>query len=234
MTDLLIINPNTSGTVTDTIDRLAREELGPHAVVRTVTAAFGARYIGSRAGVAIAAHAALDAYAVAIADGAKPNAVVLACFGDPGLEALREVSNVPVFGFADSGLTTAAAEPGKFAIATIGEAWHEMLTELVQRRGLLDRLAGIMALDEDSRDPEVAARNIANGADAMGASRVIVGGTGLIPIMSRIAALVSLPILDPHRTTLRAAADVTGTPGTELKRASGFVGLAPALQHLLE
>lgn len=233
MTEILIINPNTSPDVSESLSRLARAELGPTVGIRVVTAAFGARYIGSRAGVAIAGHAALDALASALAAGAQPDAVVLACFGDPGLDALREVSAVPVYGFADSGLTHAAAEPGRFAIATIGAAWGDMLAELVERRGLGDRLAAILTLDEDSRVPAVAVRKIAEGAGAAGASRVIVGGTGLIPIMDEIMRALPLPVIDPHRLTLREAAGTRSEFHVPGRQASDFIGLGPALHRLL-
>ena len=233
MSEILIVNPNTSTEVTANLDRLARAELGPAITVRSVTAAFGARYIGSRVGVAIAGHAALDAYASALAAGARPDAVVLACFGDPGLDALREISSVPVFAFADSGLTEAAAHPGRFAIATIGAAWADMLAELVERRGLRDRLATIMALGDDSRVAEVAARNIAAGAAAAGASRVIVGGTGLIPIMDEIVHALAVPVIDPHRITLRAAVGAATEFRVPVPQGSDFAGIAPALHRLL-
>ena len=233
MTELLIINPNTSTEVSAAVDDLARQELGSTARIRTVTAAFGARYIASRTGVAIGAHAALDAYASALSDGARPDVVVLACFGDPGLDALREISPVPVLGFADSGLTAAVALPGSFAIATIGPVWGEMLGELIARRGLAARFAGMITLDEDSRVDAVAIRNIEVAAAANGATRVIVGGTGLIPIMPAISAALPSLVLDPHRLTLRLAA--TTAPGVHSSVAAdaAFVGLAPALQALL-
>lgn len=233
MTEILIINPNTSDEVTANIEHLARAELGERAAVRVTTAPFGARYISSRAGVAIAGHAVLDAYASALATGAQPDAVVLACFGDPGFEALREISTVPVFAFADSGLTHAAAYPGRFAIATIGAAWGEMLRELVERRGLGDRLATIMALDDDSRITSVAVENIMAGAEGSHAARVIVGGTGLIPIMDEITRALPLPVIDAHRVTLRAAADVISERRSPPPQGSDFVSIGTALQRLL-
>jgi len=233
MTEILIINPNTSAEVTVSLDRLAREELGQAVLVRTVTASFGARYIATRASVAIAGHAALDAYASALEKGAHPDAVILACFGDPGLEALREVAAAPVFAFAESSLAKAAAEPGRFAIATVGSTWGDMLAELVERRGLEDRVSAIIALDEDSRMADVAVRKIAAGAAASGASRVIVGGTGLIPIMHEIVRGLPIPVLDPHRTTLRTAAEGGLLRRLPAPQISEFVGIAPSLQRLL-
>ena len=90
---ILLINPNTSAHVTDLVAGHVRTQLDGRAELRAVTGRFGARYIASRAAAAIAGHAALDALAE---HGADCDAVYLACFGDPGLLALRELSRVPV------------------------------------------------------------------------------------------------------------------------------------------
>ena len=92
-------------------------------------ASFGAAYIGSRAGAAIAGHAVLDAYARHAESAGPPDAVVIACFGDPGLEALAEISGRPVVGFAEAGFRAAAALGGRFLVATNGAAWAEMLDD---------------------------------------------------------------------------------------------------------
>ena len=90
MTDILLINPNTTR-----VDHRPRAEDGQAlrptkgTKLRAVTGAFGPRYIASRAAYAIAGHAALDALAN---DKGRKDAVVLACFGDPGLAALKEIA----------------------------------------------------------------------------------------------------------------------------------------------
>jgi CheY-like chemotaxis protein len=103
---ILLINPNTSAHVTDLVARHVRTQLDGRAELRAVTGRFGARYIASRAAAAIAGHAALDALAE---HGADCDAVYLACFGDPGLLALRELSRVPVVGMAEAACREAAA-----------------------------------------------------------------------------------------------------------------------------
>jgi Asp/Glu/hydantoin racemase len=232
---LLLINPNTSAEITETIHQLALAEIGENATLTAVTAPFGARYIDSRTAVTIAAHAVLDAYARATADGRSYDGIVVACFGDPGIDALEEITSVPVLGFADGGLIAAAAEPGRFAIATVGETWRDMLTELALRRGLGDRLGGVILIDTNERAPEIAGPKIAQAAKALDVSRVIVGGTGLIPVLDGIAHNIDLPVIDPHRVTLhdavRAAAAFAGEPRSAA--ASPFAGLSPALVSLL-
>lgn len=233
---LLLINPNTSAEITETIRHLALAEIGEQARLTAVTAPFGARYIASRTAVTIAAHAVIDAYAQATADGRAYDAVVVACFGDPGIDALQEITSVPVLGFADGGLIAAAAEPGPFAIATVGETWRDMLTELALRRGLVDRLAGVILIDTSERAPEIAGPKITEAARALGVSRVIVGGTGLIPVLDGIADNIELAVIDPHRVTLHYAVRAAATASTKEREpatATPFAGLSPALVGLL-
>ena len=106
--------------------------------LRAVTGAFGPRYIASRVGYAIAGHAAVDAFAN---DRGRKDAVVLACFGDPGLAALKEIAKVPVVGMADASILQACAMGNRFSIVTGGERWKSMLEEFVASHGLASRLA---------------------------------------------------------------------------------------------
>ena len=96
---LLIINPNTTTAMTDKVEAAARVALPAATSITAVTGAFGPRYIASRASFAVAGHAALDAFA---RHGKGCQVVLLACFGDPGLEALREVAGCPVISLIDA------------------------------------------------------------------------------------------------------------------------------------
>ena len=98
---ILLINPNTSAEITALVTRAARAVASPETRFVEATASFGPRYIGSRAQAAVAGHAAVDTLARAMAvPGARFDAAILACFGDPGLLALKEVSKVPVVGLS--------------------------------------------------------------------------------------------------------------------------------------
>ncbi|MCA4909721.1 MAG: Asp/Glu racemase, partial [Methylobacterium sp.] len=83
MMRLLIINPNTTDAMTRKIEAIGRASLPSTTRITAVSGRFGPRYISSRATFAIAAHAALDAYAE---HGRDADGVLLACFGDPGLD----------------------------------------------------------------------------------------------------------------------------------------------------
>lgn len=234
---LLLINPNTSAAITASVRRLAVLEASDRATIEAVTADFGAGYIASRASFAIAGHAVLDAYALAVSAAPRPDAVIVGCFGDPGIDGLREIAGVPVFGFAESGMLAGSAEAGGFIIATVGEVWRELLTDLARQRGLADRLAGVVAIDRWVADGHAAAGEIADAARRMQAARVVIGGTGLIPLLPGIARHLDLPVIDPHRAAVRdAIAEATASrppAAAPTPVATQFRGLSPALERLL-
>jgi allantoin racemase len=233
---LLVVNPNTSLDVTRDIDALARATVGSAAVVRTVTATFGFGYIDSRVAIAVAAHAVLDVVARELAGGYDPDAIVLGCFGDPGIEALAEMTGVPVIGFAKAGLLAAAALPGSFLVATRGEVWHEVIAELAHKAGISGKIAAIVSIGADD-DPDAIATFVDQRAREAGASRIVLGGAGLIPLLPHIAAAVTLPVLDPHREALRKAlsfADaMPNVPQRRMLPASAISGLSLELSHWL-
>jgi len=211
-----------------------------------VTGRFGARYIASRAAAAIAAHAALEAVAEH-ADGM--DAVYLACFGDPGLLALREVSPVPVVGLAEASCREACAMGRRFAIVTGGERWGPMLREFVQALGLADRLAAIRTVAPTgaaiARDPDAALDGLAREAAACvardGAEVVILGGAGLAGLADRVAARVGAPVLCSVAAGARAAvaaarssrAPLPAQEAPERGPAAESVGLPARLAALL-
>lgn len=234
---LLVINPNTSADVSQVIDTLVREETAGAAKVQTVTAGFGFSYISTRVAVSIAAHAVLDAAARAMTEGAEPDAIVLACFGDPGREALAEMTGLPVIGFAEAGLLAAAALPGTSLVSTNGTVWCEMLGELVLKLGLGDKIAGIRSIETVADDTQAVASCVRKSATALGADRVVLGGAGLIPNLSAIVASSRVPILDPHRLAIGKALRLAATPQTAPPPGQNDVtetlGLSPFLSHAL-
>lgn len=197
---ILLINPNTTAEVTALMARLLEPQLPPGVTLKPVTGRFGARYIASRSAAAIAGHAALDAFAE---HGGDCDAVYLACFGDPGLLALKELASVPVIGMAEASCLEAAARPGRFAIVTGGERWGPMLQEFVGTLGLGDRLAGIETVAptgaEIARDPDGAVELLAQACRAVaartGAATVILGGAGLAGLAARIRPRVEVEVI---------------------------------------
>ena len=186
--------------MTDHLVAVAGSLLPPDCKVIGATARFGARYVATRAAYAIAGHAALDSFAE---HREGVDAVILACFGDPGLFALRELTDVPVIGMAEASCRLAARDGRRFAIVTGGERWPAMLREFIAVLGLSGLLAGIRAVHPAGG--EIAA-NPAKNLDAIasaclaaaredGAEVVVLGGAGLVGIADALGEL-PVPTID--------------------------------------
>jgi allantoin racemase len=236
---ILLINPNTSAAVTDLVASHVRAIAGDRATIVPVTGRFGARYISTRAAAAVAGHAALDALAEHVTGC---DAVYLACFGDPGLAALKEISPVPVVGMAEASCQAACSRGERFAIVTGGALWEPMLREFVFGLGLSERLAAIRTIapagDEIARNPDAALAPLAADCTACatqdGADVVILGGAALAGLAARIQPMVPVPVLcSVEAGTLAVLA--AGNAGRCARSAPTVesIGLSPALAKLL-
>jgi|ADGO01.1.fsa_nt_gi allantoin racemase len=237
---LLLINPNTTQAVTDRILAVAQEHAAPDTELVGVTGRFGAAYVASRSSYAIAGHAALDAWAKA--DDGTFDAVVLSCFGDPGLDALREICSVPVLGMAESSMHLAAELGQRFGIVTGGERWGPMLREFAASRGLGGQLATVETVaptgGDIARDPEGSLKLLSdacNAAAKAGADHVILAGAGLAGLVPRIQDSVPVPLIDSVVAVIQMAERIAaaGRPATNGASAAASpiasIGLSPEL-----
>jgi allantoin racemase len=224
--ELLVINPNTTEAITRLLQEHVQREVGAGFAVRAVTARFGAPYIADEASYAVAAHAVLDVLlpredwgggaAAFSAPGAPPSqpspgggrsktaaGVLIGCFGDPGLFALRESSPVPVTGLAEASFIEAARH-GRFAIVTGGARWEPMLRRLAQALGFDAALAGIhtvaptgaeLAADRDGARA-LLAQACAEATRRFDARAVIVGGAALAGMAAELQGRCAVPLID--------------------------------------
>jgi allantoin racemase len=187
--------------------------------VHTVTARFGAPYIACEASYAVAGHAALDIWAASTGHGHPAfDSVLLACFGDPGLMALRECSSAAVTGLAEAAFIDAAII-GRFAIVTGGSRWKPMLERLVRNLGFGAQLAGIQTVQESgaelARDPAAAHRILKTAClhaiELFDAQAIILGGAGLAGMAQMVQPGVPVPVIDSVEAGVRHALAAAGT-----------------------
>ncbi|HKU88045.1 MAG TPA: aspartate/glutamate racemase family protein [Casimicrobiaceae bacterium] len=209
---ILLINPNTSPEMTGRAAEAARRYAAADTEIIAATGEFGCAVIASRASYAIAAHTALDLYAK---HGAGADGVILACFGDPGLAALREVSSVPVIGLAGAAVAEAAEAARPFAIVTAGAAWVPMLGELVAATPHVPLFRGVVALDATGlslvRNPDRFASELGHALDravAAGAQTIILGGAAFAGTAHTLTAGARL--IDPMQSAIRAVERAVG------------------------
>ncbi|MDQ8022008.1 MAG: aspartate/glutamate racemase family protein [Moraxellaceae bacterium] len=232
MRELLIINPNMSTAVTALLRARAQAVLGNGVRIHARTARFGAGYIACEASYAVAAHAALDVWAAwhaeapvgheagheaerheAEHEAGRPqlDAVLLGCFGDPGLHALREGTPVPVVSLIEAAFDEAARH-GRFAIVTGGERWGPMLHRLAGGLGQ-GGMVGVHTVQPSgaqlAANPEEARRLLAEAcreaARRFDAQAVILGGAGLGGVAATLQDDVAVPLIDSVDAGLRRA-----------------------------
>lgn len=213
---LLLINPNTTVALTHDVAQQMEAVLPSNVVVESMTARFGAAYIASEAGHAVAAHAALDAWTIALRRQPAPDAVIIGCFGDPGLFALREIAPCRVTGLAEAALMEAATH-GTCAVITGGHAWGPILKRLLPTLAHSDAVRDIHTVELDGAAlhaaPNAAERIVLDAcASVLRRSRVdaiVLGGAGLGGLAQRLQDRVSVPLVD---SVIAAARQVWHAP----------------------
>ena len=213
----LVLNPNTSAAVTEIV-RAACRRVQPAIEWHGATARFGAAYIADEAAYEQAGPAVLDAFD-AFYD--SHDAVLLACFCDPGLKALQARSPVPVIGLAHASFE-AAARHGRFAVVTGGHAWAPMLERFARDNRLDERLVGVHTIDwtgaqiaadpDGARDALVAAAR--QGVDR-GARCILLGGAALAGLAAPLQPRVGVPVLDNVELAAQAVARALFEIGTD-------------------
>src|SRR3954467_7145902 len=79
--------------------------------------------------------------------GGDADGVVIACYGDPGLFAAREISPVPVVGIGEASLLMACTVAHRFGIVTVMPRAVPIMRELVEKHGLERRCVSIRAAE---------------------------------------------------------------------------------------
>ena len=154
---ILVVNPNTSEEMTRDIAEQAARYARPDTELETVAAPWGPRSIEGHYEEHVAAVATLEAIG---RRAGSFDAVVIACFGDPGLYAAREVSPVPVIGIAEAALLMACTVSYRFSVVTVLPRVRPLIEETVRRVGLESRCASVrttpLSVLDCERDPDAA------------------------------------------------------------------------------
>jgi len=183
-------------------DRMMLRARRLHGGCRGATVESGASYIVDEETLRTA-KLAVTAFAGTLTAETRPDALIVACFGDPGVRELRQRVPYPVVGLAEASCRLACRMGERFAIVTGGLRWPPILEALIAESGLTRRLSGIRALDltgdHIAQNPEatlgMVQEKIAE-AQATGADSVILGGAGLTGFADRCQPSVAVPLLD--------------------------------------
>ena len=143
MTRITVINPNTSAELTATITAAAQAVAGAGVTITGVNPAVGVPSVESHAEETIAA--------VGVVEQVRQNqdntdAFVIACFGDTGVAAAREVATCPVVGMTEAALQTACLVAHRFVVITLPARTIAHSDRVVRALGLEHRCS-VVAVD---------------------------------------------------------------------------------------
>lgn len=198
---IYVINPNSSQHVTDGIDRAIDPMRGASPVpIETRTLPDGPPGIETQAQVdgivvPLLAHcAALDA----------ASAIVIACYSDPGLAAVREQSDCPVLGIAEASILTAMTLGQRFGIISILAGSVRRHMRYVAAMGVTDRLAadlplnlGVLELADEARTLDRLKSVGAALRDGAMADVLILGCAGMTGFRVDLEKHLGVPVVEP-------------------------------------
>ena len=206
---LIVINPNSLETVTAGIDT-AMEPLRPLGIaIRCETLHEGPPGIESQkqADLTIAPILALAKRLELQALG-----YVIACFGDPGLHALRDQTSLPVLGIQEAAVMTALQLGQRFGVIAILPASIPRHLRAFGAMGVLDRFAGDRALSlgvaDLSNTNKAPTRMIDVGRDLRdrdGADTLIMGCAGMASYRDAIEDALGIPVVEPYQAAAAMA-----------------------------
>jgi allantoin racemase len=209
--NILLINPNTSTAMTHAIADAARAVVAPGTHVVATQPSFGPVSIESYYDEAFAAAGVAEQMRSPQARSA--DAVVLACFGDPGLDAARECTDVPVIGIAEAAFHTACLVAHRFSVVTTLRRTCPMAQHLLQRYGLTDRCTGVhgtdipvLALEACDEAVVVQIETAARQALAQdGSEAIVLGCAGMAPLCAQLSARLGVPVIDGVTAAIKLA-----------------------------
>lgn len=199
---ILVVNPNTSLEMTQSIGLAAEQVANAETSIKMVCPSFGPRSIEGHYDEVVAAAGVVEQ--VRAAQSWQPDGVIIACFGDPGLDASRELTCAPVLGIAEAAFHAASMLATGFSVITTMSRTCIIAEHLVHRYGFERRCRGIhgtdipvLALEQCSGqtfETMVSAAQEALRRDRSGA--IVLGCAGMATVCQALQDRLGVPVVD--------------------------------------
>jgi allantoin racemase len=209
-----IINPNTTSSMTETIGEAAKAVANPGTEIVAVTSASGAVSIEGHYDEAMSIVGLVDA----INQDPEADAYVIACFGDPGLLAAREIARGPVLGIAEAAMHAASFVATGFSVVTTLERTRVIAEHLVRNYGMEHHCRKVRATDIpvlELENPASQARSLilkecenAICEDKSGA--IVLGCAGMADLVRFLEDKLGVPVIDGVGAAVKFAEALVG------------------------
>ena len=211
-----VINPNTTVSMTQAIGVAARRIAGSGTRITASNPDSGPVSIEGHFDEAISAVGVAEEVLKGEKNGV--DAYVIACFGDPGLLAARELTRAPVIGIAEAAFHMATLLSTRFSIVTTLGRTCIIAEHLLHGYGFAQhcrrvRAAEIPVLELEQNADAAVVRIIeecrrAKAEDGIGA--IVLGCGGMADMRERIAKEAGLPVIEGVTAAVKLAEALVG------------------------
>lgn len=199
---LLLVNPNTTASMTAAIGASARAVARTTTQITAVNPPDGPASIENDDDERRCIPGLLEEIRRAAAGADAPDAYVIACFGDPGLEPARAAVDVPVLGIAQAAMHAAALAAGSFSIvtsmsATVPRAWELAKAYTPsQCLGVYACDIPVLRIDSDPSTIEPIGDLCATALTQDGSRAIVLGCAAMAPYAGPLAERLGVPVVD--------------------------------------
>ncbi|WNS76230.1 aspartate/glutamate racemase family protein [Bacillus sp. DTU_2020_1000418_1_SI_GHA_SEK_038] len=197
-----VINPNTTWEMTKGIENAAKSVARSDTQIIAVSPQMGPASIESYYDEYLCIPGVLEEIKKGEEEGV--DGFVIACWGDPGLQAAREVTDKPVVGIAEASVYLASMLAARFSVVTVLPRIKTMLEDLVDSYGVSKRVLNIrttpMCVLDFERDPEAGMEMLRQeGKKAVEedkAEAILLGCAGMAEFADNLEKELGVPVID--------------------------------------
>lgn len=207
---ILVLNVNTTASMTRSIGDSARSAASPGTEIIELTPNFGADSCEGNFESYLAAIAVMDK----VVNYTEPyDAVIQAGYGEHGREGLQELLEVPVVDITEAAASTAQFLGHKYSVVTTLDRTVPLIEDRLKLAGLTDRCASVRASGlgvlELESDPERAVAAIVEQSRQAvqndKAEVIVLGCGGMAELEAKVAEATGVPIVDGVRAAVTIA-----------------------------
>jgi len=223
--DIVIINPNTTASMTDRIRAVATENAGDRLNLTVLNPDHGPASIEGFYDEAMSMAGLLEVI------GAHPQAdgFIIACFDDTGLDAARCLTAAPVIGIGEAAYHMASMIANKFGVVTTLSRSVPALEHNLMRYGLAARCSGVRAsdipvLELEAGNSDAMARINTEVSQAIAvdkAEAIVLGCAGMSDLQAQLAREHQVPVLEGISCAVRLIESMIAL-GLENSKTGGY------------
>jgi allantoin racemase len=207
---ILVINPNTARETAELMQEQCRRIAFPGTVVDATyiksTETFSSYKVFSYVDLAVCT---VESVKIAWQARDRYDGIIVAGFSDVGVDAMKEILDIPVLGIAEAAYHVAALLGHRFAVLTGTSKWTPPKHDYVKALGVESKVVSFRSYSEwDENDSHEALRakliKVARAAiKEDGAEVVILGGGPLVGYGKEIEKDLGIPVIDPTLAALK-------------------------------